>query len=367
MIFILPGVILSILVAVFVALGAYFFSLAHITVKMFLTINAFPLINSILTMNFLLFLICAAVSIAMMLVIGRRYSFTGALALTIIPYFVGAAIGTFFFGLNEFFIPIAGIIIGLPVGIKFLAEKEDELRYLKRPRAGGSAAGRIITIASLIFALFLLLQTLPQKEALREEFVPELLMMTIGDKDLTMGDSFRLQLAESIAAQQVSTIDLMLNQTPLKNLSAKNDQDAQDLISSLNATKLNFEGDAFKKDVADKLQSQDLDLGKELLNKFPMIELVSRFAWLMYPFTALVTLMFIGGLITRNLAALFYGVLEIYIRPVGEKAPSSSSNKIEFTVEEKPAQTAPAVNEPETPASEAKTQNEAQTEQNNNK
>ncbi len=331
--FVLPGAVLSVLVGIFTLLGAYYFSLSGISLKMFLTINTFPLINAVLTLNFLIFLICAALSISMMLVIGRRYPLTGALLLTMIPYFAGAAIGAFIFGLNDFFIPIIASVAGIPVGIRFLAEKEDELRYLKRPRAGGSAAGRIITIASLIFALFLLFHTLPQKETLQEEFIPELLLMTIGDENLSMGDSFRMQLAGAISEQQVSTIDTMLRTPALRNLSEKNDPDAQNLISSLEATKTNFRGEEFKKDVADKLESQNLDIGKELLGKFPMIALVARFAWLLYPFTALVTLMFIGGLVTRNLAAGFYGLIGSYIRPEEENMRTYA------TTEEEKAQT----------------------------
>jgi len=314
----LPGIVLSILIAVFVFLGAYFFSLTEITIKMFLTINTFPLMNSVLTLNFLIFLISASIAIAMMLVIGRRYSITESLLLTIIPYLVGAVIGIFIFNLVEFFIPIIAVVIGIPLGIKYLVKKEEEAKYLKGIRSGGSGAGRIITIVAIVFALVLLFYTLPQKDTLQKDFVPELLLMTIGDKNLSLEDSFRSQLADSIASQQVATIDAMLNQQPLINLSQKNDPDAQNLIASLERNKLVYQGEAFKKDIADKMANQNMNIGEGLIKKFSMIEFVSKFAWLLYPFTAFIMIMFIGGLIIRNLTAIVYGAIRIFVKPVEE-------------------------------------------------
>ncbi|MCX6803595.1 MAG: hypothetical protein NTY48_03415 [Candidatus Diapherotrites archaeon] len=180
----IPGLILTLLLVASVVGGCYFFSLTGITIQMFLTINEFALFNTMLGLNFIYFILLSSLSLALIMALGRKYIFKFSLIFGFVGYIIGAVVGIFLFNLLDFTFPILCLLIGIPLGTKYLAKKEEESKYMPLLRSGASAAGRIITIFAILFMLMLFFITIQTKDTLKENFVPEMLKMTIGGDGL---------------------------------------------------------------------------------------------------------------------------------------------------------------------------------------
>ncbi|MEI7961403.1 MAG: hypothetical protein WCI04_03630 [archaeon] len=308
----IPGLLFAAIIAIAIIISAYFFSNTSITSAKLTSINFIPLINDFISINFILFIIFASIAIAAILLIGKKSVFKYALIFSTAGYITGIAISLALLPIFDFVVPLVAVAIAIPLGIRYLAKREEEVKYLKEIRSGASGTGRIITVMCVVFALFLLANSFMQKEKITEGFVDEILSMTIGD-NVKLGDSFTTQLAGVISTQQGQTVDLILETQELANLNSKNDPDAARLTQKLVDLKTSADSNAYKDQLVKGLNSQNLDIGKELIGKFPIINSLAEFGWLMGPLSALVIMLFIGGVIIKPLTEIIYFILAKFV------------------------------------------------------
>ncbi len=312
----IPGILFAAAMAVAIVFATYFFSMTKISTQMFLTINSFPMIDAILGFNFAFFLICASFPIAIILLIGRKYHLIEATIFSVAGYLTGVLIGIFLFNLMSYLIPLLFGIIGIPFGIKYLIKKEEEYKYLKKFRAGSSAAGRILLVICLGFGLFLAVQTYQNQKDFEKNFVPEMLSMTVGGK-VTLSDSLNTQLASAMLMQQTAALNYVNETSELETLVASNNRDGIMLRQRIfDYNKALNKPETLESTIA-SMKKQDIDLGKELVAKFPMMNNLAKIAWIIYPALAIIICLFFANLIVKNLGALIYWIINR--SPISEK------------------------------------------------
>ena len=303
------GIVFCTLEAAAIISGAYFFLLAGITISNFMTINTLSLIKKMITIDFGLFLISASFALAFILFIGKRYEFKQAMLFSLIGLIAGLGASAFLFpDLMPFLLPMFALVIGVPFGSKYISTKEKELKYLAGVRAGSAAAGRMVIVACIAFFIYLAVFSYSSQQQLEQNFVPELVSTTVGDGPV-MSDQFDEQLAGAMIKQQQNMLDQVIVLQPLKNLQAKDDPDALALASQLAAIKTNLSSPTVKDRIVSQLKSQKINIGEEIIKKFPMITTMAKYSWIIYSLTALILTMFIGNLIIKNLAALIYWLI----------------------------------------------------------
>ena len=69
----LTGIIFSLIIIISFVMGGYFFSQTQISLNTFLTINISPLIESIISLDFLLFCISVSIGLGVMMSLGSFY------------------------------------------------------------------------------------------------------------------------------------------------------------------------------------------------------------------------------------------------------------------------------------------------------
>jgi len=306
----IPGAILSILLFILVLFTAYFFSLTGINTQMFLTINTFPLMGAIFSINFLIFIILSSVCLGIILSIGRKYLLKYALMLIAAGFLPGIILATLLFQktIIEFALPIILFLIGIPLGIKFLSQKEKELHYLVTFRSGTSAAGRILLIACIGFLACLVIASIGNQDTLKQNFVPEFLGMTIGN-GISLGEQFQGQFALSIAEQQRETIKTIQALPEMKSLETKNDPDVLALENKLELMKANVSSNEFKQKIMQNLADQKIDLGGEILKQLPLIATLSSYTWIIYVISGFIIVFFITNLFVKNISSAVYALI----------------------------------------------------------
>jgi len=312
----MQGIVFAAAAAIMIIVSAYFFSVTGITLEQFLTINTIPLLKEVLTINFAAFLLSASFAIGFILAIGKKYLFKYAMMFALIGALIGISGALILFPqLVDFFIPMAILLLAIPISLKNLQAREKELKYMAIARSGAGAAGRIVSIVCIGFFLYLIFFTLANTQKYEDDFAPELLTYTIGNGPV-LSDQFNLSLANAMAIQQQQTIEQIQGLDSMKNLIAKGDSDGLALASQLGATKTYVTSQEFKNKIVETLKSQKVDLGEGVLKQLPMLQLFSKYAWLLYPIAALILTMFIGNIVIRNLGAGIYFML---IRIFGKK------------------------------------------------
>ncbi|MFA5931634.1 MAG: hypothetical protein WC821_04980 [archaeon] len=313
----LPGAILAILLFIWVIATAYFFSLTGISTQMFMTINSFPLFEKILSGNFLAFIFSASICMGLILTLGRKYLFVPALLFIGSGLILGILINFLIFQkmMVDFALPLFLLMIGIPLGIRYLKEKEHELHYLVSIRSGTSAAGRILIFACIGLFLYLVIVGSMNQVKLEQNFVPEFLNISVGN-GIKLSDQFADQFATSIALQQQATITEIQKLPELSNLSAKNDPDGLMLITKLDAIKTTFSSNDFKNNISTQLKAQKIDLGTEIVKQLPLITLMSKYCWILYAISGFVMMLMICNLIVKTISSIVYAVLlMIYPKP----------------------------------------------------
>ena len=305
-----PGILFALAFSVSLIMSGYFFSLTQISLNSFLTINMIPLMDSIMTLNFLFFCISAAIGIGILISIGHFYELKKATLISAPAYVLSIIILTVIFNLTSFFIPLILGIIAIPICFLSL-KKSNEMKVFPVLRGGSYASGKFILIIGIVLFLVLLFVSISQSNTLSENFTKDLLTTTVGG-NMTLSDQISLQLASSISTQQVSTIDLMLEQQEMKNLIAAGSPDAINFNRKLLAYKEAYAGEEFKTNISNQLKSQNVDFGTELLNKFPILTTMAKYVFIIYPLLAFILFIFIGNLVIKNLAGLvFAGVVKL--------------------------------------------------------
>jgi len=322
-----PGVVFAACAAVMIIIAAYFFSITQITIEQFLTINTIPLLKEILTINFAAFLLCASFAIGFILAIGKKYLFKYAMVFALVGALIGIAGSLILFPqLVDFFVPIAILLVAIPISLRNLLAREKELKYMAVMRSGAGATGRIVLIICAGFFLYLIFFTLANTQKYEDNFVPELLSYTIGDGPV-LSDQFNASLANAMSIQQQQTITQIQSLDSVKNLQAKGDSDGLALISQLDATKAYVTSQDYKTKVMNSLKNQKVDLGEGVMKQMPMLQLFAKYAWILYPIAALVMTLFVGNLVVRNLGAGIYFILMRIFCRTKEHADKTEENK----------------------------------------
>jgi len=290
-------------------IGAYFFGQTGITIQSIMTINSFPLLSAILSINFLVFVILASLSLALILIIGKKYTFKYALLFSITGYLIGIILSTILFKqLANVFILMCFGLIAIPAGIVYINKREEELKYFKKIRAASTGAGRMLLILGLGFFFTLLFIGITNQAKLKEEFVPGFLQVTIGD-GVTLDDTFQGQLVDALLGSQTQMIDTILGFDEFNSFQTNSDIDGLILKAKLEAIKSNLTSQQTKNIALAKLKEQNIDLGKELIAKINFIKQVSDFVWVLYAISGFLLFTIIGSAIIKNLSAIFYTIL----------------------------------------------------------
>jgi hypothetical protein len=288
-------------------MGGYFFSLTKISLNSFLSANINLLMDAIISTNFLLFALTTSIGLGILISIGSFYKLNKASLISIPFYIFAIIITTVAFGLLDFFIPLIIGVFAIPICFTSI-QKAREFKVFPILRAGVYSSGKFILIIAASLSLSLLLAGMLQADSLENNFTNEMLNSTVGS-NVTLEDQFTLQLASSISSNQAKTIELMLDQNELKNLVQSGSIDAINYNQKLLAYKSAYEKDDYKSKLGTELKNSNLKMGEELLTKFPIIKAMAKYAFVIYPFSAFILIMFFGNFIFKNIAGIIFAAI----------------------------------------------------------
>ncbi len=316
----LPGIIISTIIAVLFFISTAFLALTNTTITIFNSLDPSILINLIFNTNFLLFLITLSTGISMILLTAKMYNYKFATIFSITGIFFGTIVGFIVFNQLNYLLILIIAIIGVVISIKNLTKKEEELKYLKILRSGSSTAGKIILfLAIAIFLQLVIINSANQKE-LEENFTSNILNMTLGDSK-SLNDSINAPLVDLVILTQQQTIHSILQNPTYKKLETKNDTDTQTFIATMNALNTQMNSKEYKQLYQTQINdnSKTINLQEGIIKNSPMLELLSKNAWIVYAISGLITALFVGGLIVKNLSGIIYVLIVSLINFVKEE------------------------------------------------
>jgi hypothetical protein len=307
----IEGVSLAVGLFLTTALAIYSFSTFNINVNNFLTFNIAPLIKTLFSTNGLIFFILCGLPIAIILYIGKKFDYYKALFFSETGYGLAMLIGIFLFKLTEWAIPLIFVIFGIAWSIKFLKLKESELKSKLKFSAGQGAANKIVLSALIGFIIVISLTASTQAKQLEENFVPELLAVSIGDSDSLQESVNNSAITLSIESQK-SVINSITNLESYQTLLEKNDPDVITFLLQTETlkNKINAEGyaDTVKESVGQ--QNNGTDIIQQIIQGLPIMNFV-KYIWIMYTIMAFVLFQIIGNVIVKNIAAGYYAIMKI--------------------------------------------------------
>jgi hypothetical protein len=293
----------------------FFFSITKITLDSFLTINVFPLINAMISFEFIMFLIFVSLSIACILLIIKHANFQYALGFSLIGYVLGITLGTILFGNLGFLIPLLIATGGIPLAFESLVKKEKEYKSLPTLRSGISAANKMIMLTGVGLFIFIIIITFPAQEVHEQTFITQILSTTIGDTQ-TFGEMLQTPMVQIIIDSQKQTLNSVKKMPGFNEFENKNDADVLTFVTNFKTFDNMVNSDNYKTSIKNQFnsQNQNQELNKQLIQQIPIISNISKLAWLVYALEAFILVMFIGNLIVKNLAGLIY-ILINYLIP----------------------------------------------------
>jgi len=305
------GVGLAFLIFITTIAATYLFSTLNLDVSAFLTINIFPIIDAMMSVNGIVFVIVVALPIALILLVGEEFDYYHALILAEAGYLLGAIVGAFAFGLIEWILPIIFAALGIAWAIKWLRLKEKELKSKFKFSAGSGAAEKVIIVSLIGFVIFVGLNGFAQKEALGDSFANDLMTITIGDQDTFKDSVTDLAIGISVKSQQ-AVVTSITDLSSYQALSGKSDVDVLTFVAQVEALKSEINqpnySDNLKEAVA--ADSGDLDITSQLIEKLPLMEM-RKHIWIVYAIFALLLAHMIGTLIVKNIASGYYVLFKI--------------------------------------------------------
>jgi hypothetical protein len=306
-------IIFSIILLITTIISGLFFSLTGIKLESFLTINLFPVLDKFLTIEFLLFILFASITLSMILFIIKKFNLKMAIIITSIGYIVGLVITTILFGLTLFLIPLSFGLIGIIISIFTQDKKEKEYKSMPLLRSGINSSGKIIFFIAVGFLLFTLIITVGNKSDYEQNFSKDVLSLTIGDNG-TLQDSVSKPIINSIIESQKQTITNVKNLSGYSELSEKNDIDILTFIANLDGMEAMINSEEYKSLILEQLEKEqkNTDLGKTMLDNLPLINQISIYTWLIYPLLLFMIILGIGNLIVKNLAGIIYYIISLY-------------------------------------------------------
>lgn len=329
------GVGLAFLIFITTIAATYLFSTLNLDVSAFLTINIFPIIEAMVSVNGIVFVIVVALPIALILLVGEEFDYYHALILAETGYLLGAIVGAFAFGLVEWILPLIFAALGIAWAIKWLRLKEKELKSKFKFSAGSGAAEKIIVVSLIGFVIFVGLSGFAQKEALGDSFANDLMDITIGDQDTFKDSVTELAIGISVKSQQ-AVVNSITDLSSYQALSGKSDIDVLTFVAQVDALKSEINqpnySDSLKEAVA--ADSGDFDITSQLIEKLPLME-IREHIWIVYAIFALLLAHMIGTLIVKNIASGYYVLFKvIYGKLFQTKKVETFESKVEKQVEE---------------------------------
>ena len=317
---ILPGAILSLILAVAIFISAWAFSLTGITINHFLTLNTIPLIEKCLQAPFLIFLVISALPIAIILLIGKKFaigqnSFICALVFSETGFIAGTLAGTIAFGLTEFLAPALFIGLGIPLGITILSAREKELKKLVSFRAGTGAAGKIALFAAIGLFIYLIIIASADAKKYEENFTSDLINATVGDQGNLKEQIINAQIDATIQTQKA--LLSQLGNTPQFNaLRGKADADTIAYVAMVDAINEQTNSDEYRTTLMTEVKNElaknagNGDIASAIENALPLKK-IAPYAWIIYPMVAFLSAFFFSGFVTGNLAGFYYALMTL--------------------------------------------------------
>ncbi len=306
----IKGIILLVLIAFLTTTSSFLLSLTGISVSNFLTINFFPLLEKTMSINFILFLILASITMLTLIIITKTFEMKKTLIVSLVGYALGAILSLVFF-LDLNFLPVllfGGI--GIIIATKFFKPKEvTESNLFKE---GNSFAGKIVIFFSIGTFIAILLITIPNSQEYENNFTKDILSSFIS------GDSIGIsnQLLDSIGQLQKETLNGIQQTEEYKKMQTKNDSDFFALELKIEDTKVLYTSKEYQDLISEqikKMGSADSDNAQQINNtlstNIPQITILAKFAWIIYALTGLIFVIFIGELIIKNLSSLMYAII----------------------------------------------------------
>ncbi|MDD4251178.1 MAG: hypothetical protein PHX27_03235 [Candidatus ainarchaeum sp.] len=303
----------SIILIIFALTTGYFFYMAGIKFQNFLTINIFELLDLMLTFNFVLFIIFASITIAIIELIIKKFNPKIAIIISTICFLISAILIGFFFGLIEFIIPTFFGIIGIFFATITQANKEKEYKTMPILRSGISSGGKIVLFIGLGMLLFTLMITIQNQEFYEADFVKEFQNITIGEQK-SIQYQIQEPLINSIIQTQKQTINAIKKINGFNELENKNDTDVLTFISGFKNFEITINSEEYKKTLNEQytIQQEEQDISQQILESIPLIKSLSKYAWLIYSILSFLLIMGIGNIIIKNLSGIIYSIIEAY-------------------------------------------------------
>ncbi len=315
----IKDILLSFFVMIGVILSGFFFSITNITLEKMLTINIFPILEKIFTIEFLFFLIILSLTIAVILFIIKTKK-EDAFIINFVGYFLGCLITVIFFNLLEFFVPLLFGLAGILIISKTQAGKEKEYKTMKTLRAGINSTGKIITLLAFGVMVFLLVITIPNASDYEEAFVEDFLKITVGENDVDT--SIQESIIESTIEAQISTVEAIKSIRGFSKLHEKDDIDVITFLMNFENLERTLKSEEYKERViAETIQKTTQEkIGAEMIEQIPLIKNIASFSWIIYPLLAFLIIIGIGNIIIKNVAGLiFLGFVKIGEKKTLEK------------------------------------------------
>lgn len=307
------GIYLSILIIIIIISG-YFFSLTGIRLENFLTINLFPLIDSVLTINFLIFIIFASISLSIIGLIIRKFKTKIAMILSSTGYTIGIIISCAIFGLFDFLIPLLFGIIGIVFATITQDKKEKEYKSMPILRSGMASSGKIISFIAIGAVLFTLTMTLTNQSSYEKNFTDGFLSLSIGEEG-DLQSTIKEPLINAIVDSQKQTINSIKNLNSFSKLNEKNDSEVLTFLIEFQTFEATINSEAYKQIMEEQFDlQQDQGISEKIMTTIPLVNNLSKMAWLFYTLTIFIFILMIGNLLVKNISGIIYSIVIFYIK-----------------------------------------------------
>ncbi|MCX6801198.1 MAG: hypothetical protein NTZ73_03340 [Candidatus Diapherotrites archaeon] len=316
----IEGAILSAVLAITLIVSAFTFSLTGIKISNFNTLNVIPLTQLTFSANFGIFLLISALSIAIILMIAKKFfgknnSFFYATIFAETGFIAGAAIGAIIFKLTDFLVPALFICIGIPIGIKLLEAREKELKVFVSFRAGSEAAGKIALFAAIGFFIYLIVINSANSKEYEANFTSDLINATVGDQGNLKEQIMNAQIDATIQTQKALLNQLGSTQQ-FNVLREKTDADTIAYVAMADAINEQINSDEYRATLTTAMQNElaknagSGDMASAIENALPLKK-IAPYAWIIYPIVAFLFVLFVSGLVTGNLAGIYYALITL--------------------------------------------------------
>jgi hypothetical protein len=327
------GIILSAFIFTTTLVALYSFSTLNITLNSFLTINLLKSISPIFSLHGIVFFIVSALPISIILLIGEKFEYNKALIFCESSYILAVLIGVLMFNLFEWIVPFIFLAIGIIWGINWLKLKESELKSKLKFSASQGAAQKILLVSIIGFILILSITSFSQAEKLENNFIPEILELSIGDMD-NFEESITDLVVEISIESQKGIINSLTNLESYQNLSEKNDEDVLVFVLQTETLKNQINNPDYQKTIKSTMNENkgEINFASEIIQQLPLLKF-SKYSWIFYILISLITINLFSNIFMKNLIAIYYTILKIIFKKI-----LPENNNFKELIQEEPQQ-----------------------------